>query len=255
MKEKISKFAPGIFISLLGLIILIFGFSSDQNGIFLLSGLAIVVAGAITILNAVGYITNKTSVLVAIFLIVVSAYLGYENYRSIDEPIQFNKEKQIRYAEVIKNLKDLREIELAYKKENKVFCGNMDTLINFALYDSVTMVVMNGDVPDSLTEAQALEQGIIQRDTSLYPAFDIIFNADYMETRDQKYPLDINTLRFVPFSDNVDFKVEAGEITRSSGAKVQVFEITDAAPFDKNDVMKVGSMTDPTTAGNWKEEK
>jgi hypothetical protein len=84
---------------------------------------------------------------------------------------------------------------------------------------------------------------------------EIAFDKDYMSTRDNKYPLDINTLRYIPFTDNVEFSVAAGEITRLSGAKVQVFEIKDAAPFDPADVMTVGSMVDPTTSGNWKEEK
>ncbi len=255
MKESISKFAPGTFICLLGIVILGFGFSNDQNGLFLMAGVAILLAGGLAIVNALGLITNKNSILIAIVLIGISGYLGYENYTSIDTPIQFMKEKQIRYAEVIQNLKDLREIELAYKKEHLKFCGNMDTLINFVMYDSVTMVIRDGDVPDGMTELEALDSGIIIRDTSLVPAMNIAFNADYLSTRDPKYPLDITTLRYVPYSDKVSFKIEAGEITRSSGAKVQVFQITDAAPFDKTDIMKVGSMTDPTTAGNWKEEK
>lgn len=255
MKDSISKFAPGAFISLLGLALLAFGVSSGQNAVFAIATISITVAGVVTIVNALGIINNKTSVAVAGVLFLVSGYLAYANYNSIDEPIQFMKQKQVQYAEVIQNLKDLREVELAYKKENKVFCASMDTLLNFLMTDSITMVIMDGDIPDTLNEAQALELGIIVRDTSMYPAMEIVFNADYMSTRDAKYPLDVEQLRYVPYSDNVEFTVEAGEIVRSSGAKVQVFQISDAAPFDKNDVMQVGSMTDPTTAGNWKEEK
>lgn len=255
MKESISKFSPGVSILVVGIGLAIFGVSGDQNSIFILASIAIAIAGIIAILNASGFISNKISLVVALVLFLLSGYLGYANYHSIDEPIQFMKEKQHRYAEVIQNLKDLREVELTYKKENKVFCGSMDTLMNFLANDSVTTLIMDGDVPDSLTEAQALEMGIIIRDTTLVPAYDIAFNEDYMKTRDKKYPLNIEKLRYVPFTDNVEFEINAGEITRSSGAKVQVFEIKDAAPFDKTDVMQVGSMNEPTTSGNWKEEK
>lgn len=255
MKESISKFAPGAFIFILGIGLLGFGASSGQNGIFLIAGASIAIAGIVTALNSAGIITNKISLGVAGVLLVLSGYLAFANYKSIDTPIQFMKEKHVRYASVIQSLKDLRQVELTYKKENKKFCANMDSLVDFLQNDSVIMVKMFGDVPDSLTEDEALQMGIIRRDTTQYPAFDIAFNADYMETRDNKYPLDINTLRYVPFTDNIEFTVDAGEITRSSGAKVQVFEIADAAPFDENDVMIVGSMVDPTTSGNWKEEK
>lgn len=255
MKETISRFAPPTFLIVLGLGLVITAFTSNQNALFITAGFSIIVAGLITLLNAMGFITNKTAMMIAIVLIGLAGYLGFANYKSIDGPIQFNKEKKIRYAEVIQNLKDLREVELAYKKEHKVFCGSMDTLMNFLKNDSVYMVKMFGNVPDTLTEAEALEQGIIRRDTTLFPAYEIAFNDEYMSTRDPKYPLDMDKLRYVPYTDKVEFAIEAGEITRSSGAKVQVFEIRDAAPFDENDVMMVGSMTEPTISGNWKEEK
>ena len=255
MKESISKFAPGAFIVALGIGLVGFGAQSDQNGIFLMAGASIAVAGIITILNAMGLISNKISLIVAAVLFLLSGYLGFANYNSIDEPIQFRKKKQIIYAEVIQNLKDLREMELTYKKQNKVFCGDMDTLFNFIENDTVITFIKDGDVPDGMTEAQALDSGIIIRDTVPVPAFKIAFNEDYLKTRDAKFPLDISKLRYVPFSENVEFDINAGEIVRSSGAKVQVFEIVDAAPFDKDDVMRVGSMVDPTTSGNWKEEK
>lgn len=255
MKENISKFAPPVFMILLGVGLLAVGITSKQNTLFLSASGAIMLGGLVTLLNALGIINNKASLGVAGALALVSAYFAFANYKSIDGPIQFNKEKKERYAYVIQNLKDLREIEQAYKKEHKKYCASMDTLIQFALTDSVYTVKMFGDVPDTLTEAEALEQGIIRRDTTLVPAKDFAFNPDYMATRANNIPLDIENLRYVPFTENVEFDIDAGEITRSSGAKVQVFEIKDAQPFDKNDVMKVGSMTDPTTAGNWKEEK
>ena len=255
MKESISKFSPALVITIVGVAALIFGTSTNQNSVFMLAGAAVIIAGISTLLNALGIITNKVSIIVALLLFGLSGYLGYANYHSIDEPIQFMKEKQLRYSSIVQSLKDLREVELTYKKENKVFCGNMDTLMDFLTNDSVAMVVMNGDVPDSLSAAEALELGIITRDTTYHPAFEMAFNETYRSTRDPKYPLDLDKLRYVPFTANVEFNIDAGEIVRSSGAKVQVFEISDAEPFDKDDIMKVGSMSDPTTAGNWKEEK
>ena len=257
MKENISKYAPGAFIILLGIGLLGFGQSKDQNTIFLIASASIFIAGVITLLNAKGIINNKISIAVAGVLLILSGFLAFQNYNSIDEPIQFMRKKQVRYAAVIQSLKDLRQVELTYKKENGRFCGNIDTLMNFLATDSVTMVIMDGNLPDSLigNEAEAIALGIITRDTTLYPAMDIAFNSEYTATRDKKYPLNTNTLAYVPFTENVKFSVSAGEIKRSSGATVQVFEIIDAAPFDPKDVMKVGSMVDPSTSGNWKEEK
>ena len=77
-------------------------------------------------------------------------------------------------------------------------------------------------------------------------------------------------MRYIPFSNGEVFEIEAGEIDRS-GIKVSVYEIR--APFDtylrgldrqlvinltkaKEDIerypgMKVGSMSEPSTDGNW----
>ena len=255
MRTSISKFAPAAFIILLGIGLLGFGTSTEQNGEFLIAGFSIAIAGILTLLNALGIITNKIAMGVAALLIGLSGYLAYANYHSIDEPIQFMKEKQVRYAHVIQNLKDLRQVELTYKKENKRFCGDMDSLFDFLANDTVILIKAIGDVPDTLTEVEALEMGIIIRDTIPVPAMDIAFTPEYLASRDKKYPLDVVNLRYVPFTENVEFSIDAGQIVRLSGAKVQVFEITDAKPFDETDVMKVGSMVDPTTAGNWKEEK
>lgn len=257
MKETISKFAPGTMILLLGIGLLGFAITNDQDTIFITASISIALAGIITLLNASHFITNTSAIGIAVGLLFIVGYLTYENYVSIDTPIQFMKEKQIKYAAVIQSLKDLRQAELTYKKKNQKFIGNMDTLMHFLSNDSVAMVIKDGEIPDSLAgnELRAIELGIIIRDTVMYLAKDIAFNSDYLLTRDSHYPIDLETLRYVPHSENVDFLVDAGEIVRSSGAKVQVFEITDAAPFDPKDVMKVGSMIDPTTSGNWKEEK
>jgi len=256
MKELISRVAPGIVLSIIGLAVLIFGIQSGQGGIFILGGTALLFVGVVVLLNAFEIISNKISFVLSVLMIVGSGAMAYFNYESINGPIQFLKEKDRRYAHVIQRLKDIREAQVAHKKLTGAYVADFDSLINFIKYDSIPVVKKFGTVPDTLTEDEALAMGIISRDTSLIPAQEVIYKEEYLTTRLANHPLTIDSLPYVPFGDGEKFEMKAGKVERSgSGITVPVFLIVDAAPFDKSDVLIVGSMSDPSTAGNWKEEK
>ena len=93
MKDLISKFAPAAFVTLLGIIVLVWGSVGEQNAQFMLGGAAIVLAGLIVLLNALGVISNTLSYAASGFMFVIAIYLGYNNYVSIEEPIRFMQEK------------------------------------------------------------------------------------------------------------------------------------------------------------------
>ena len=169
---------------------------------------------------------------ISIILTVVIIVLSFLIFRSISEPIKFNKEKDHRYDLVIKRLKDIRTAELAYKSENGSYTGNFDTLIYFVKNGRFSLIKQIGNVEDSAA--------VIIRDTIYVQVKDSLFPGNY--------PVD--SLPFVPFGNGAKFKLQAGEIEKGK-VKVKVFEAEDTAPFDKNEVLKVGSMTEPSNAGNW----
>jgi hypothetical protein len=141
--------------------------------------------------------------------------------------------------------------EKQFKQEKGRYAANFPELINFVQNDSLTFVKAIGNVPDSLTEVEAVEQGIVIRDTSLVPASSIFpanFNADSM--------------KYVPFSDGDEFRMQAGVIEKNK-VNVNVFEVsttlekvfTGLETMNENikltDEIKVGSMSEPITTGNW----
>ena len=114
-----------------------------------------------------------------------------------------------------------------------------------------------GEVPDSLLgqEALALEMGIIIRDTSLIPVRNEVFVSKDFNKIVKEMPI-------IPFSGGKEFDIQAGEIEKGK-TKVKVFEVK--ASFkdifngmdvknegvDLEEYMILGSMTEPTTNGNW----
>jgi len=61
------------------------------------------------------FIPTKFKPFLSIALWLLIAFFGYQTYMSIYEPIQFNKVKDKRYAQVIESLKDIRDSQLAHR--------------------------------------------------------------------------------------------------------------------------------------------
>ena len=243
-----NAIAP-IVLALAGLAIVIFGLTNNQTGLFNLGGAAILIAGIIATLSAMDFFSKQIRMVILIVLAVISLALTYVDYKAIRDPLDFQAEKDRRYSHVIQNLKDIREVQMKYKSKYGVFTGSLDTMMQFLKSDSLLVVKSIGTAPDSLNEAQALEQGFIKRDTTFIPAGTSIFNEEYLAER--KVPFDLDSLPYVPFT-SMAFEMQAGFVERGR-VKVPVFMVVDAAPFDKYDVLQVGSMSDPSTTGNWGE--
>jgi hypothetical protein len=197
-----------------------------------------------------------------IILGIVIIVLGYFLVESIMKPIRFNREKNERYDATIERLKDIRKAQVAFKSRHDRYTGSFDTLISFLKTDSFRVVRAIGVVPDTLTEEQALEKGLIVRDTTKISVMDSLFS--------HTYPVD--SLRYVPFADTATFKMGAGTIETESTVKVKVFEakvpndvllqgldkqLVTNLNKEKEKItgypgLKVGSLEEATNnAGNW----
>ena len=108
--------------------------------------------------------------IIQIILAGIIIFLGYKCYESIKIPQQFKVIKEQRYARIADRLKDIRTAQEAYKGVYGKYTGSFDTLINFIKYDSVKVVRSIGSLSDEdlekgITEAQAIKEGRIVRDT------------------------------------------------------------------------------------------
>lgn len=204
---------------------------------------------------------------IQIILLAAIIVLTYLLYESIQGPIRFNKEKKLREDATIARLKDIRTAEIAYKSEYDRFTGSFDTLIAFLKADSFRVVQKIGSIPDSLieagmTEREALRKGLIKRDTIRISVLDSLFKPGFY----------VDSLRYVPYTQGIEFELGAGDLATGSKVTIRVFEAK--VPFDillagldrqliinyKEEREKitgypgirVGSLTEPTNnAGNW----
>lgn len=204
---------------------------------------------------------NKKTI-IQIVLVVVAIVLTYLVYDSIMRPVRFNEEVSKREAVIIEKLKDIRTMEIAYKSVYNKYTGSFDTLIDFMKNGKIPIIKKIGNVPDSLTEDQALKMKLVSRDTVYVNAYKELFKGEK--------EINFNTLKLIPFSNKKEFKVSAAIITKSS-VQVPVFEVTasfddylfemddqsllnkktKAKDLNKFDGLKLGSLEEPSTDGNW----
>ena len=192
-------------------------------------------------------------------IIIVLCYLVYD---SIVGKIQFEKEIRHRRELVIERLKDIRIAQLAYKSVERKYANDFYILLDFLKHGSFPVIKALGTVPDTLTEEEAMHLGLVTRDTTFVYVKDSLFSSTYLQ--DHLGSFSITSMPYIPFGKGAKFAMEAGVIEKGK-VKVQVFEVfasfefiykgleTENEGIELSDGLKVGSMTEPSTSGNWGE--
>lgn len=240
-------FFPIIAIAL-GLVFLIAAVMSEQNLAVRLGAVAILAAGIVALVSVAVQMSRVASVVLFAVLAIASGGLSAMDYNSIKSEIDIRDEWEVREKHIVQRLKDIRAAQQAYKFQYGRYTPDFDTLTNFLINDSMTVIEAVGTVPDTLTEAEAVEMGLVRRDTFFQSPLESNYMAEILREREFQFHLD--SLRYVPFQGTSEFELEAGTIERGK-VTVQAFMVRDSDPFIKGEVRQVGSMTEPSLSGNW----
>ena len=203
---------------------------------------------------------------------------------SIMQPVNFNKQTAYRESVAIQRLKDIRELEAAYKTVNNKFTASVDTLKKFYEEGQINVIMQIGSSDDSLAVAHTekvkaankkitpaeLYKKYLAGDTQLVfavenkvPVKDTLFN--------NRPDFCIDSLYTIPFSGGEPV-IMADTVKMVSGVPVPLFEAKmpykkllkgldnqlrinlDAAKKAQNryEGLQVGSIEAPNNnAGNW----
>jgi hypothetical protein len=155
------------------------------------------------------------TIIIQLALLGVIVVLAMLIVKGIQNPIDFEEKREARFEEVIDRLKDIRTAQVEYKKQNGFYTPHFDTLVNYIKAESMPVVRKEGFVPDSLSEKQAVELGIVTRDTINIPYMDTLFkNIDY----------NFDSLGYIPVGTGVMFKMDTATVMTGSKVEVKVFE-------------------------------
>ena len=169
---------------------------------------------------------------------------------SIQEPIEFQEEKERRSRVVVEKLQEIRTTQRMYRDIRGQFANNFDSLIHVLRTDSFNRILLLGD-PDDPSGTTVL------RDTTRISAYDSV----------RALGIDLANLPYVPFTEDERFYINADTITyqQTNTAVVEVgvqwgtFMGPYADPsyrkydyrYDPRGVLRFGDMNAPNLSGNW----
>ena len=161
-----------------------------------------------------------------ILLIGTILLLTFMCYRSIMDAQEFIDERKVREEAIQARLIDIRKAQIEYKNFHGFHAGSFEDLAQFLNEERLPFVIKEGSLTDEqlekgMTEAQAIKEGLIRRDTTWIIAKDTLFSSNF----------DASSLAYVPIEGvNAKFSMDTATISSGSGYSVKVFEAS--VPYD-----------------------
>lgn len=214
------------------------------------------------------FIPAKFKPVLIVVLWVLIAFLGYQTFMSVYKPIQFHKEKDARYAEVITRLIDIRDAQLAHRQVTGVFAPNFDNLLKFIDTAKYTItqrrdtLVLDEEMTKRYGGVETMKELTLVDTLGFVPVKDSLFrnstrykdmmnvpagkagakfemNAGLLETDDVKIPVFEAFVKKAVVLDELDrdLILQENEVISVEGVN--------------GDAIRVGSMTEVKTNGNW----
>ena len=204
------------------------------------------------------YMDRKKLAIINAVLLVIVLFLGYTLYNIIQEPIQFNRIKERRYAAVITRLEQIRDAQQAYKGEYGFYAEDTNKLVSFVDTGHVTIKLRKDSTfqyYNKLYQQDMMKDTVVVRVLGRKPASEEIFGEGF----------EAASLAVVPFNDQRGFTMGTGTINKNN-IDIAVFEVKvgDTTIFedvfsrykdyiqDKSHALQIGSLEEPTLSGNWK---
>jgi hypothetical protein len=196
---------------------------------------------------------------------IVCIILGYLIYNSINGPIEFDKVKKERYADVIDRLKDIRNSQEAYKSVNGRFAGNFDQLIQFVDTGKYVITTQRDSSYMEFDKNLGID---MPREVRIIDTLGFVSVKDSLFGKSERW----KNLMKVPHALNGETYTMKADFLEQGGYKAPVFEVSVAknvvlsdqpadllarenAALSVEEVngaeIKVGSLTKVSTSGNW----
>ena len=226
--------------------------------------LAVVVAFGLAFL-IVKYLPLKFRWMVSIVLVALGAFLVFKIYDGVMKPINFNKNKKVKYEKVIQHLKIIRDAELAHYEVNGTYTDNQEGLVQFI--DTAQFAIT--EVRDTVIQ---VNKGSKWQPVMVPVEKRIVDTIGYEPVLKRFEGKDYKNMFNVPGVEGKKFELTIGSVEKIAGLLVPVFE----ARTEKKDILKgmdrslvkqeleavesiqikgeyvsVGSLEEVTSGGNW----
>ena len=200
-----------------------------------------------------------------IVLWIICIGLGYMIYKSVTGPIEFDKIKKERFAEVIDRMKDIRNAQDAFKTVNGRYANNFESLVAFVDTGKYTITQQRDS---SYMEFDKVYQIDMLQEVKIIDTLGFVSVKDSLFKDSDRYKNMMN----VPYASNNEKFTMKADIVEKSGYRAPVYEVKvpksvvlhdqpkdllsrENAQVSVEEVngpeIKVGSLTEVSTSGNW----
>ena len=173
-------------------------------------------------------------VLTYLVLPVIIAGMTYAVVKSVMEPVEFNKYRSYRESIAIQRLKDVRDLQVAFKNVNGRYASTVDSLKMFYNEGKMKVVMQVGSQDDSVAVANT--QALKKRNPKIKPeqmlelyqqGQKLVFKIENeVAVKDTLFThradFCVDSLAFIPFCG--DSLIMESTIKTVSGVKVPLFE-------------------------------
>lgn len=223
-------------IVLVGLIMIIVGIRTNQDGLFIMAAINLFVGGILALLFSSGILNQKVVFGIGIICIGLTLYLGIETTESVAATQQHDLDYERSTRLYQYTLTQIRDIQRAYKAKNGVYASTFDELKDFFENDKIQKIESMGSVPsrrltiqerDALySDNRALDRNMTEREAALLVAMgnptnssdltnfrrdtvQIYFKDEFLSSETRKSArkslglgeFDIEELRYIPMTD------------------------------------------------------
>jgi hypothetical protein len=195
---------------------------------------------------------KKKILQIVLFLVII--VLAYFVYKSIDTPVQFEKKKVAKEILVIQDLKDIRAGQQMYKKLHDKYAADIDTLMVFLREGQIPIVKQTQDPNDTTMTIKINDTiGFIGVADSLYQYAKFSLDSlPYIPESGKRYELAAGTIESGGYPVHVfEAKATYKDILFGLDNQLIINLIKSKTELDQFPGLKVGSMTEASTDGNW----
>lgn len=254
-----------------------------QSPLFLYGAIFFVLGSVVWYLYLFGIIRTIAGYGVMAVMLAASAYLLYNDYKTVDNDVQHMKRFAMIDNDIKARMYDLKAAESAFKEYNKYYTNNLDTLIYFVKNGKKMSVPNIGKLPErritpeerdyiyhdnrpidklmTEQEANALAHSPnppadligFSRDTVYLPVLDAIFyDKKYVTNRkklDASLDFHPDSLKYIPHTSMLvtldTSSVQKGDI------KVPTIMIQMKHPMDSMKIYQIGDLYENHLRDNW----
>ena len=203
--------------------------------------------------------------IIQIVLWIACIGFGYLIYSSVTGPMEFKKVKEERFSKVVSKLKDIRNSQEAYKTVTGKYANDFKSLISFVENGKYTITQQRDSSYMEMDKTYGIE---LLKEVKIIDTLGFVSVKDSLFKNDDRY----KSLMNVPGATGGEKFEMKSAIIDKGGYKAPVFEakvkksvVLGDQPKDmldrenaqisveevNGDVIKVGSMEQVSTSGNW----